>query len=127
MSAPVGSDALDVADALSVAVATRNIEAVARIYHPDLIVWHSYDNAEQTRDENLVSLGAFLRDAVEVRYDDIRRQRTDSGFVQQHTLVAVLSGGQTLEPRPVCLVAEVRDGRILRLDEYIPARRVSAS
>lgn len=31
MSAPVGSDALDVADALSVAVATRNIEAVADI------------------------------------------------------------------------------------------------
>lgn len=117
-------DALSVAEALSLAVASRDIDAVAALYHPDLVVWHSYDNAEQTRSENLESLGTFLSMAVEVRYDDIRRQRTETGFLQQHTLAARLPDGSVLAPRPVCLVVTLSEGLIVRLDEYIAPRRV---
>lgn len=122
-SQSVMTDSLQIAEALTTAVAARDIEAVADLYHQDLVVWHSYDNAEQTREENLSSLGAFLLGAKEVRYDEIRRQRTDDGFVQQHILMAELADGPSPAPRPACLVVRVRDGKIHRLDEYIGPRR----
>jgi len=53
-----------------------------------------------------------------LRHDDVRRQRTEHGFVQQHVLRATTPSGAELSV-PACIVVTIRDGKVTRLDEYI--------
>ncbi len=76
----------------------------------------------QTVEENLVVLGWMAAHLRDVRYEEIRRQATASGFVQQHVLRATLPGGAPFE-LPACLVIDLDDqGRITRLVEYLDSR-----
>lgn len=120
-------DALDVAEALSEAITDRDVAAVERLYTDETRVWHSYDRQEQDKAETLAFLKAFFEKAARIRYTDIRRVRTDEGYVQQHVIHTTLTTGETFEPRPVCIVARVVDGKVLRIDEYLEARRTSTS
>lgn len=45
-------------------------------------------------------------------------QYAGSGFVVQHTVVMETASGTTISC-PACLVVEVRDGLITRIDEYV--------
>lgn len=119
-------DALDVAEALSKAITSMDLAGVERLYTDDTVVWHSYDRSEQDKATTLGFLKGFFENAAEIRYSDIRRVRTDDGYVQQHVIHTTLASGETFEPRPVCIVARVESGKVLRIDEYLEARRVSA-
>ena len=46
------------------------------------------------------------------------------GFVQQHVLRATLPNGATWE-LPACVIVRVRDGQIVRLDEYLDSAHVA--
>jgi ketosteroid isomerase-like protein len=48
----------------------------------------------------------------------------DGGFVHQHVLSGTRKDGARLS-LPACLVCEVKDGRITRLDEYFDSARVA--
>lgn len=119
-------DALLVAEALSDAITTRDAEAVDRLYTDETLVWHSYDREEQDRPTTLAFLRAFFEKAAEIRYTDVRRVRTEDGYVQQHVIHTTLKDGSRFEPRPVCIVARVENGKVLRVDEYLESRRVVA-
>ncbi len=119
-------DALLVAEALSHAITTRDVEAVDRLYADETVVWHSYDREEQDRVTTLAFLRAFFEKAGEIRYTDIRRVRTEEGYVQQHIIHTTLKDGSRFEPRPVCIVAKVENGKVLRVDEYLESRRIAA-
>ncbi len=93
----------------------------AELYDPDVVVWHNYDGVAQGREENLRTLRWVHRHVADLRYEEIRRQPTPSGFVQQHCLRGVLDTGEQLAV-PACLVVEVVDGRIRRVDEYLDRR-----
>ncbi len=67
-------------------------------------------------------MASNLRD---LRYEEVRRQPTPSGFVQQHVLRATLPGGGAFE-LPACIVIDLDgDGRITRLDEYLDSAAVA--
>nr|WP_314434107.1 nuclear transport factor 2 family protein [uncultured Brevundimonas sp.] len=117
-------DALLVAEALSHAITTRDAEAVDRLYTDETVVWHSYDRQEQDRRTTLAFLRGFFEKADEIRYTDIRRVRTEDGYVQQHVIHTRLKDGSQFEPRPVCIVAKVENGKVLRVDEYLESRRI---
>ncbi|GAW40313.1 SnoaL-like domain protein [Brevundimonas sp. SH203] len=117
-------DALLVAEALSHAITTRDVEAVDRLYTDETVVWHSYDRQEQDRQTTLAFLMGFFDKADEIRYTDIRRARTEDGYVQQHVIHTTLKDGTQFEPRPVCIVAKVENGKVLRVDEYLESRRI---
>ncbi len=61
-----------------------------------------------------------LRD-VEVEVLD--RQVTERGFLLQQVLRATLADG-TLLTVPMCMIFQLRDGRIVRLDEYFDGAAV---
>lgn len=120
-------DALHVAEALSVAITTRDVGAVDRLYTDQTRVWHSYDRQEQDRQTTLAFLAAFFDAAAEIRYTDIRRVRTEDGYVQQHIIHTTLKDGSVFEPRPVCIVAKVENGKVLRVDEYLEPKRLAVA
>ena len=102
------SDHLAIAERLFAAVAAGDVAAVRALYAPDARVWHNVDNVAQTAEENLVVLQWVTTHIRGLRYEEVRRQATADGFVQQHVLRGTVGDGVPVEI-PACLVATIRD------------------
>src|SRR5438477_2063007 len=111
------SDTLDLAARFIDAVAAGDLDTVRAIYAPDAVIWHNNDQRETTVEENLRVLGWMAQNVTDKRYTDIRCQETDTGYVEQHVLRGKGPRGDEFV-LPACLVVEVRDGRVTRLEEY---------
>ncbi len=119
------TDALALADRFFAAIEAGDLEAVRSAYAPDARIWHNHDGVTQTVDDNLVVLAWMASNLRDLRYEEVRRQPTPSGFVQQHVLRATLPGGGAFE-LPACIVIDLDgDGRITRLDEYLDSAAVA--
>lgn len=109
---------LEVAERFLAAIEAGDIETVRSLYHPDAQVWHNFDQASQTRDENLRVLAWMSRRVKERRYEEVRRIETPTGFAQQHVLRGIAPNGEKLEC-PAAIFCTVEDGLITRLEEYL--------
>src|SRR5438874_5208046 len=114
----MSDDALDIAKRLFSAIESGDVEAVRQLYDPAVAVWHNGDGVEQSADENLRVLTWVTKNVSGLRYEEVRCQHTDTGFVQQHVLRGTAPSGVAVEI-PACLVATVAGGRITRIDEYL--------
>jgi ketosteroid isomerase-like protein len=120
------SDSLQVAERLFAAIMSGDIDGVRDVYHPDVVVWHNNDQQEQGRDANLAVLSWCVHNIDGMRYENVRRHATEAGFVQQHVLRGRFTKtGAELEV-PACIVCEVKDGQITRLDEYLDSAQVAS-
>ena len=106
------------------AIAAGDAERAREIYAPDAVIWHNTEEREQSVDENVRVLRWVSRNVADLRYTDVRRQRTENGYVQQHVLRGTAPDGEPLEVH-ACLVVETEDGRITRLDEYIDGDQIA--
>jgi ketosteroid isomerase-like protein len=105
-------------NALFDAIESGDIEAVDRCYAPDMTLSFNVTGKEIGREENLEALGKG-RDLHRRRtYDDRMISTFDDGFVVQYTVTVVAHNG-TKVPLSACLVAEVREGKITKLFEYL--------
>jgi len=119
----MATDSLQLGERLMAAIMAGNVGEVRNIYAPDAVIWHNNDNLEQSVDENLAVLGWVVKNISNLRYENVRRQRTDAGFVQQHVFRGAAPNGKPIE-MPACLVCTVKDGRITRLDEYLDSAQL---
>ena len=111
-------DVLALAATFQEASDAGDVETLRSLYAPDAVVWHNADAKEQTV-EDVLAMTPWIRENLRgLRHVDVRRQRTGHGFVQQHVLRATTPSDAELAV-PACIVVEVRDGRITRLDEYL--------
>jgi ketosteroid isomerase-like protein len=85
---------------------------------PDARLWHSFDGIAHDREATLANFASVIAAFPERRFDDIRRQPTPTGFVQQHVMAVKTAEGRALA-WPVCVVVRIEAGVIVRLDEYI--------
>lgn len=115
---------LEVAQRLFAAISAGNVDAVREIYAPDAMIWHNNDGVEQSADDNLRLLRWVVTNVRNLRYENIRLQSTDAGFLQQHVLRGTAPNGRELNI-PACIICTVRNGRITRLDEYIDSAHVA--
>jgi uncharacterized protein len=106
-------------------IVSGDAEAAREIYAPGAVIWHNTEQREQTVDENVRTLRWVQRNVADLRYEDVRRQRTERGYVQQHVLRGTGPGGEPLEVH-ACIVVETEDGRITRLSEYLDGGQVAA-
>lgn len=113
------------ADRLFAAIMAGDVETVRGIYADDVEVWHNFDMATQTRDQNLRVLGWMSKTARDLRYTEIDRVIVADGFVQQHVLKATAPDGTELTI-PAMLRIRCADGRITRLDEYLDPAQAAA-
>ncbi|MGE0623900.1 MAG: nuclear transport factor 2 family protein [Pseudomonadales bacterium] len=112
-------DNLTTAAALFAAIESKNPQAVADLYADDIQVWHNFSNACQSKQENLAVLTGLCENVPSVRYDVIERQELPDGRVmQRHTLRASTGSGEDVLI-PACIFVGVRDGKIVRIDEYL--------
>lgn len=116
---------LELADRFFAAIPKGDLETVRAIYAPDARIWHNNDQATQSVEQNLAVLGWVTKNIAGLRYEDVRRQATPSGFVQQHVLRGSAPNGAALEV-PACILCTVSDGRITQLDEYLDSGHVAA-
>ena len=105
------------------AIEAGDMAAVREVYHPDVAIWHNTDGLAhrergQSREDNVALLTVLTNKIKEWKYDIWFREATESGMVQQHTLRGRLPNGEALAI-PVCVVLQIQDGCITRLDEYI--------
>jgi len=120
----MNSDPLQLAERLFAAITGGNVEAVREIYASDAVVWHNNDGLEQSADDNLRVLRWVVTNIRNLRYEKVRRQRTDSGFMQQHVLRGTAPNGHELTI-PACIICTVHDGRITRLEEYLDSAHIA--
>ena len=109
---------------LIAAIAAGDEDAAREAYAPDARIWHNTEEREQSVDENLRVLRWVMRNIDGLRYDDVRRQKTENGFVQQHVLRGTAPGGEALNVH-ACIVVETENDRITRLHEYIDGDQIA--
>ncbi|MBI5504209.1 MAG: nuclear transport factor 2 family protein [Deltaproteobacteria bacterium] len=114
---------LDLADRLFLALEAGDLDAVRALHAPHALVWHNNDRIEQSREENMASLAAFVGASRSRFYEVTRREPFHGGFFQQHVLRVESHAGETFEV-PACVVCLIEDGRITRLDEYFDSAQI---
>ena len=118
------TSALDLAKRLFAAITAGDVDAARAIYAPDAIIWHNNDGATQTVDQNLATLAWIAGNVKDFRYEDVRCEATDSGFVEQHITRGITPKG-TEFAFPACIVGTIVDGRITRIDEYLDSAHLA--
>ncbi len=109
--------AMQTADRLFRAIEDGDVDAIRNVYRPETKIWHNNDGIAQSVDQNLAVLKWVISNVKNVKYTEVRRQPTPTGFVQQHVLRGRFKDKDVA--LPACIVATVEGGRITRLDEYL--------
>ncbi len=107
------------------AIERSDIAGAEACYAPDARIWHNFDGVEQTVGENMRSLGWMDKRLSARKYEIVSRHAFAGGFVQQHVLTGVLNNGEPFR-MPACIVVQVTDGMIARLDEYLDTGQTKA-
>lgn len=110
------AEALRIAEFWSKVSEEHNIEKFQTILSDDFVMWYNFDPVDRTREEFLET----LRGAHAIFHDQVnenpRITSTADGFVLQATMCGVMEGQKV--SAPYCLVAKIRDGKVVRGDEY---------
>lgn len=107
------------------AVGAGDMDAVAACYDDDVVIWHNFDNREKTKADNLATLAAMPGRLDERVYADRRIEIFNGGFVHQHVLTAKRKLDGVSLRMPAIVICRVRDGKIVRLDEYLDSAHVA--
>ena len=119
------SSNLELCERFFAAVQAGDLDTVRAIYAPDAVIWHNDDGLEVGPDANLRVLRWVTRNIQDLRYEEVRRHDTGTGFIEQHVLRGIAPNGTKLEI-PACIICEVKDGRVTRLDEYLDSAHTAA-
>lgn len=77
--------------------------------------------------ETLLEFAAAFRSAVQgYRYDNVVCSATKTGFVEEHDVCGTLPDGSELRI-PACVVADVSDGRVTRIREYLDTPKAAGA
>jgi ketosteroid isomerase-like protein len=106
------------------AIEQGDVDAVAACYTPDVAIWHNFDDAVQTRDENLATLRGMVGRLSDRKYDDRQLEVFPGGFLQQHRLWGTRKDGRRVS-LTAAIICRMRDGKIARLDEYLDSAHVA--
>ena len=100
------------------AIERGDLATVEQCYAPDLTMWFNVTGETSTREENLAALAAGQGLHRRRLYNDRNISTFDDGFVVRYTTNVVAHNG-TRRALWACLVAEVHDGKITKMFEYI--------
>jgi|SRR5690625_467308 len=110
-----------IAEDLIHAVTTGDMDLARELYAPDAVLWQN-TTAKTVDVERALRTIAWLGKTIQnLAYEDVRRTLTDDGFVQQHRMVGQTPSGKDLVAY-ACMVATVRDGKLVEVREYMDSR-----
>jgi ketosteroid isomerase-like protein len=103
-------------------VERHDLEGVAELCAPDFTFWVNLTGAEATREQSIQT----LRDGHALHrrrtYDDRRIDTFETGFIARYSVNVVTHSGKRASLW-ACVVAQCRDGRITRIDEYLDSTK----
>lgn len=111
-------DVSEFADRFMAALEAGDGAAVRRFYAPGATIWHNFDDAEQSLDDNLKLLDWMARKLPQRRYRILRREMLPDGWLQQHVLEGDLPDGRRMQLHACCVIT-MKNGLITRLAEYV--------
>lgn len=94
----------------------HDLEKFATVLHDDYVMWYNFDPVERTRAEFLETLKSAHAIFDNQVNKDPRITLTEDGFVLQATMCGTLDGKDV--SAPYCMIAWVKDGKVIRSDEY---------
>lgn len=107
------------------AIERADFAEVAKLHDPEFRIWVNLTGTESSGEESL----AVLRDGAELHrrrtYDDRTIHTFDTGFVVQYSVNVVAHSGKRTSLW-ACVVAQCREGRIVRIDEYLDSGKFGA-
>ena len=103
----------------------HKIEEVADVISDDFVVWMLPFDKTMEREPWLKATVPGWQSHRSRTYNDRQIETFDSGFVVRYTLNLTEHDGRKWHTR-VCIVAQCRDGKITRMDEYIDPPRTKA-
>lgn len=106
------------------AVEAGDIDTVLDCYAADAVIWHNTDQLEIGPQENGQVLKGFVSRIADRVYEDRRVVLFPGGFMQQHVLRGTRRDGVRVT-LPACVICQVEDGKIVRLDEYMDSAQVA--
>ncbi|MBK81699.1 MAG: hypothetical protein CMQ43_12400 [Gammaproteobacteria bacterium] len=107
----------DLADQLFAAFENADADAVRALCAPDFSGRQNLGPSMNL--DNLIRFSLAVSGVVpDFRYEDRVVTATESGFVEEHMVCGTLPDGSALR-LAACVVAEVQDGRIASLREYL--------
>lgn len=107
------------------AIEMGNVQDVESCFSPDAVVWHNFDDLEQHWTKIIPTLAGMIERISDRRYSNRRLVPFEGGFVQQHILSGVRKDGVRVS-LTAALIAEVKNNRITRIDEYIDSAQIPA-
>jgi ketosteroid isomerase-like protein len=108
---------VEIAEALFAAFACGDVDAARALCAPDMQAIQNF-GPPMTIDALLEFSSAVHGVVQNFRYDDVIRSNTDAGFVEEHSVRGQLPDGSELK-LAACVVADIRDGKIIVLREYV--------
>ena len=106
-------------------VEAGDIDGLVACYAPDAKIWHNTDRLEQVPEDNRKTLSGMVTRITDRVYADRRVEVFPTGFVQQHVLQGTRVQDGVRVELPACIVCEVKNGLITRLDEYFDSAQVA--
>ncbi len=108
---------LEICEALFRAFATGDEARIRELCHSDVRVQQN-NNPPVDLDTIIGFSKAVNAIVTDFRYEEARRSETAEGFLEEHHVRGTLPDGSSLDLN-VCVVADLRDGRISDLREYL--------
>ena len=100
------------------AVAARDLDALATLFDDAASFWTNITRSAVSKAARLEQIALEFRTFARFAFEDARIDDFGTGFVLRATARGALPDGTTFA-FPICIVADVRDGRIDRLEEYL--------
>ncbi len=121
----MSSTAIEIAKELFEQIEAKRVDGVAALYADDIVVWHNFSDATQTKAENLAVLDGLTKRAAQIRYDVTERVLLGDRVMQRHLLRCRVGSGEEIVI-PACIFITARDGKITRIDEYLDTAQAAA-
>ena len=106
------------------AIEQGDFARVEACYAPEMTMWFNVTGEESSRADNLAALVKGQRLHRRRLYNDRIVNTFDDGFVVQYTCNVAGHDGTNFA-LSACLVAEVHDGKIVKLFEYLDSGKFS--
>ncbi|MFN9928068.1 MAG: nuclear transport factor 2 family protein [Phenylobacterium sp.] len=106
-------------------VEAGDVDGLVSCYAPDARIWHNTDGLEQSPEDHRKTLQGMTQRIIDRVYDNRRLQVFPTGFVHQHVLRGTRKHDGVRLALDACIVCQVVDGKITRLDEYFDSAQVA--
>jgi len=116
--------ALQIAEQLFKCIEAKQVDGVAALYHDDVEVWHNFDNAVQSKTDNLKVLTGLTQTIPQLHYEVLERHVIGNRVIQRHNLHCRIAGDNEVVI-PASIFITVVDEKIKRIDEYLDTAQAS--